>query len=431
MLLAAPGARAADEATLPVPAATPPAPATANAPEAHALAAAPAVTFRARQELLSAKATSYLWDQRLDAESGKIGKTQVRFLQALAVLALAADGRDRDPRYRERLLKVAAELREPINDLARESGPPRKVFVGTSREALAFESHVVVALAYEQLAAMELGDLKLNETFLRGAESAIEYLLDYRKRGREYATAGGWPLNAYPYNRDRPDRRVTAWALTLLQTHQDQGGRVNAAALEEAPNFVFAAQRLAPALTPRLQTAEAVYREWLPKVRRGQTPTGEPLDQFNEYREYTRQLEEAGGFGLDRIGIVSADATALGLYCLGLFDHPDRERRVAAAAVLGRLPLNWEAQRFFMAQFFATRALRLHAGKYHTPDYETYLNRLLTLLEQQQAADGSFPLGSRGVEELTQMERIYTTAMCVLIVTADRGTLVFDRPPTR
>ena len=56
-------------------------------------------------------------------------------------------------------------------------------------------------------------------------------------------------------------------------------------------------------------------------------------------------------------------------------------------------------------------------------------HRLLALLEQKQAADGSFPLGSRGVEELSRMERVYTTAMCALIINCSRGNLLFDRLP--
>ena len=35
----------------------------------------------------------------------------------------------------------------------------------------------------------------------------------------------------------------------LLEAHKFNGGKVNSTALVEAPNFVFAAQRLAPKLT--------------------------------------------------------------------------------------------------------------------------------------------------------------------------------------
>jgi hypothetical protein len=112
---------------------------------------------------------------------------------------------------------------------------------------------------------------------------------------------------------------------------------------------------------------------------------------------------------------------------MGLCDFEDAARLDAAAQTYVRMPLAWDAQRFFMTQFFATRGLWLYSQRTRSLDFCNYMNRLLTLLEQKQDADGSFPLGSLGVEELNQMERVYTTAMCVLIVNANRGNLVFDR----
>ena len=109
--------------------------------------------------------------------------------------------------------------------------------------------------------------------------------------------------------------------------------------------------------------------------------------------------------------------------------QPDAERQQAAAQALTRLPLNYEAQRFFEAQFFAVRGLHYYSETWRSGDFLAYMNRLLTLLEQRQAADGSLPPGSRGVEEINQMERVYSTAMAVLIVNCNRGLLVSDRQP--
>jgi hypothetical protein len=383
--------------------------------------------LRERQQRLSTKAVSYLWDQRMDAESGRIGKAQMRYLHALCYLALAADGGADDPRYAERKAKVIASLRQPLAELEASAGEDSRIFVGTSRETLAFETHAVVALAYEQLAAEDLGDPALNELFFRGAESAIAYVMDFRKRGRTYENAGGWPVNAAPYNQSRPDRRCTVWQLLLLKTHAAAGGKVDATALEEAPGFVFAAQRLAPEITPEVREAEKTFREWQPRLRRSERPPEAVRDDLNDYYEFRRRSEEAGGFGLDALGIITPGATAIGLYTMGLCDFEDAARLDAAAQTYVRMPLAWDAQRFFMTQFFATRGLWLYSQRTRSLDFCNYMNRLLTLLEQKQDADGSFPLGSLGVEELNQMERVYTTAMCVLIVNANRGNLVFER----
>ena len=385
--------------------------------------------LESRQRQLSSKAIAYLWDTRMDRESGRIGKTQGRFLQALCYLALVADGSDQREEYRERLEKVIASLRQPLAELAENPDSQRKIFVGTSRESLALETHAVIALAYEQLAASDLGNPGENELFSAGAESAIEYLMDFRNRGRDYARAGGWPVNTAPYNRNRPDRRCTAWQLLLLKAHTYNGGKVNSTALTEAPSFVLAAQRLAPPLTDELKAAQTAHAEWAPKMRRGQQPPEDLREPINEYLEYTRQLEESGGFGVDTIGIVTPGATAVGLFTLGSFAADDRQRFSAAAEAYVRMPLAWDAQRFFLTQFFAVRGLHRYSQQYRTLDFHQYMNRVLTLMEQKQESDGSFPLGSSGVEELTQMERVYTTAMCVLIINCNRGNLLFDRAP--
>lgn len=386
--------------------------------------------LRIRQQRISTKAISYLWDQRLDRETGRIGSVQGRYLQALAFLALASDGSADDPRYQERLEKIIESLKQPISELADKAGSAdSKIFVGTSRETLAFETHAMVALAYEQLAAQELGNPSLNELFFRGGESAIAYIMDFRKRGRNYDNAGGWPVNAAPYNLNRPDRRCTVWQLLLMKAHMYAGGKVDSTALEEGPNFMFAAQRVVPETTDALREAEKTYKEWSPRLRKGEPVSEAVRDRLNDFFEYRRQLEDAGGFGLDTIGIITPGATAIGLYTMGLFRFDDDARYHAAAQAYVRMPMAWDSQRFFMTQFFATRGLMMYSERFRTLDFCTYMNRLLTLMEQKQEADGSFPLGSYGVEELNQMERIYTTAMCALIVNCNRGSLVFDRPP--
>ena len=384
--------------------------------------------LRVRQERISAKAISYLWDQRMDRTTGRIGKVQARYVHALCWLALVSDGSADAPLYRERVEKVIASLRQPIEELADKAGAESKIFVGTSRETLAFETHAVVALAYEQLAAADLGNPAQSELFARGAESAIAYIMDFRKRGRNYDTAGGWPVNAAPYNLNRPDRRCTVWQLLLMKAHTYAGGKVDSTAMEEGPNFIFAAQRVAPEMTDSLREAEKTYKEWIPRIRRGEPVTEQVRDRLNDFYEYRRQLEDAGGFGLDTIGIITPGATAVGLYTMGLFRFEDAARYRAAVQAYVRMPLAWDAQRSFMTQFFATRGLLMYSERFQTLDFCTYMNRLLTLMEQKQDADGSFPLGSYGVEELNEMERVYTTAMCVLIVNCNRGNLLFDRP---
>lgn len=385
--------------------------------------------LRERQARLSAKAVSYLWDQRMDRETAKIGKVQMRYLHALCYLALVADGSAADPKYKERLAKVVESLRQPIAELADRANGESKLYVGTSRDTLAFETHAVVALAFEQLAAADLKDLAISELFFRGAESAIAYIMDFRKRGRNYENAGGWPVNAAPYNQSRPDRRCTVWQLLLLKAHAYAGGKVDSTAMEEGPGFIFAAQRVTPEATASVREAEKTYREWLPRLKRGEAVPEAVRDDLNDYYEYKRQCEEAGGFGIDTIGIITPGATAIGLYTMGLFPYEEAARCHAAVQAFVRMPLAWDAQRFFMHQFFATRGMWMYSQRFRTLDFCNYMNRLLTLMEQKQDADGSFPLGSYGVEELNQMERIYTTAMCVLIVNCNRGTLIFDRPP--
>lgn len=403
---------------------------------AHAAAAPPAVDsarmeqavgeLAPRQRALSSKAIAYLWDQRLDPATGRLGKTQTRFLQALAYLALVADGGAGKPEYQERLAKVVASLRQPLEELAERPESRAKIFVGTSRESLALETHAVVALAYEQLAASELEAPAENALFLAGAASALDYALDYRCRGRNYAQAGGWPVNTAPYNRNRPDRRATAWQLLLCDAHARNGGQVNSTALTEAPNFILAAQRLAPPLTEELQKAEEAHAEWAPKMRRGLQPPEALRGPINEYLDYQRQVQESGGFGVDTIGVVTPGATAVGLYTLGVYAPEEEPRFTAATEAFLRMPLAWDAQRFFLTQFFAVRGLQRYSQEYRTLDFAQYMARLLTLMEQKQESDGGFPLGSSGVEELTQMERIYTTAMCVLIINCNRGNLVCD-----
>jgi len=384
--------------------------------------------LQARRERISDKAIAYLWDTRLNTETGTIGKVQPRYLQALAILALAADGKLEDPVYADRLALVAGDMAQPLSRIELGSAP-RKLFVGTSNDVLAFETHAVVALAYQQLAISRRIDAEQSERLQLGVAGAIEYMLDYRKRGRTYDTAGGWPVNSMAYNRNRPDRRCTAWQLLLLKTHSYVGADVDTTAMTEAPNFILAAQRQAPEMDAELQVAKDAYDEWLPAMRSGKAIPKDARDAMNRWLEYERKREESGGFGIDTIGIVTPSATAVGLWTLGMFEPDAKERYASAATAYQRMPMSWDAQRFFMTQFYATRGLHLYTERYGVPDYWVYLNRLVTLMEQQQSADGSFPLGSRGVEELTQMEKVYTTAMCVLILNADRGTLLFDQPP--
>ena len=307
--------------------------------------------------------------------------------------------------------------------------PPPKLFVGTSDDALAFETHAVVALAYQQLATARLPTLDDNQRLQLGASAAIAYILDYRKRGRTYDSAGGWPVNSMTYNRNRPDRRCTAWQLLLLKTHGYTGAEVDSTALTEAPQFILAAQRLVPPLDAELEKARDAYDQWAPALRRGEDLPDDARDAVNRWLAYERQREDAGGFGLDTLGIVTPSATAVGLWTLGVFAPEEQARQRDAADAFQRLPLSWDAQRFFLTQFFAVRGLWLYSQRHDRPDYWLYLNRLVTLMEQKQHADGSFPLGSRGVEELNEMEQVYTTAMCVLILNADRAALLCDRLP--
>lgn len=384
--------------------------------------------LRRRQEAVSAKGVTYLWDVRMDRKTGQIGFTQTRFLQALCVLALAADGGLERPEYKGRLDKVLSSLKEPIASLAKDGGRRDEVYLGTSNEYLSFETHAVIAIAYEQFAGASL-PARESDLFLKGAAAAIDYIMQHRKRGRDAARCGGWPVNASPHLRNRPDRRCTAWQLLLLKCHQYHGGKVNSTALKEAPNFIFAAQRVAPPKTERIVQAEKLYREWSSRMRKGVRPPQEIADKINDYLEYARLLRESGGFGLDTLGIVTPSATAVGLFTMGLCGFGDDERYAAAAKAMQKTPIAWDAQRFFLTQFFATRGLYTYSRKHGSSDYHQYLDRLLTLMEQKQEADGSFPLGSKGVEELTKMEKVYTTAMCVLIANTGRGNLIFDRAP--
>lgn len=217
-------------------------------------------------------------------------------------------------------------------------------------------------------------------------------------------------------------------ATIAAQAHSYLGGKVDSTAMEEAPGFVFAAQRLPPEKTPRIAEVEKVALEWLPKIRQGQAAPEPIRELLNEHWEYKRRMEEAGGFGTDTIGITTPGATAVGLFVQGLFDAGEDRRHMAVQA-LARMPLAWESQRFFLNQFFATRGLWMYSERFKTLDFANHMNRLLTLMEQKQDDDGSFPMGSMGVEKLNMMERVYTTAMCVLIVNANRGNLVFDRIP--
>ena len=386
--------------------------------------------LRKRQEAISSKGIAYLWDLRMDPKTGQIGRSQTRFLQALCVLALAADGSLKAPRYQERLAKVLHDLKQPIATLSEGGSRKDEIYLGTSNEYLSFETHAVVAIACEQLAGAALPTEEA-ELFLNGAAAAIDYIMRHRKRGRDAARCGGWPVNVSPHLRNRPDRRCTAWQLLLLKCHQYNGAKANSTALKEAPAFIFAAQRVAPRKTEGITEGEKLYSQWSSRMRKGVRPPEEIADPINDYLEYFRLLDESGGFGLDTLGIVTPSATAVGLFTMGLFGFEDDERYAAAARAMQETPIAWDAQRFFLTQFFATRGLYFYAQRYGLPDYAQYMDRLLTLMEQKQESDGSFPLGSKGVEELTRMERVYTTAMCVLIANTGRGNLMFDRKPYR
>jgi len=98
-----------------------------------------------------------------------------------------------------------------------------------------------------------------------------------------------------------------------------------------------------------------------------------------------------------------------------------------ARSWLVRHPPNWYGPHFYPTHFFAVRALYRTRSPNGGKAFNDYFQRVVRMLRERQAPDGSFPFPPGEGSPTVAMGPGYSTAMAILILNVDRGFLPVDQ----
>lgn len=213
---------------------------------------------------------------------------------------------------------------------------------------------------------------------------AANYSLKLQNKGVGADYYGGWQRNDQTRVNDRI---LTTWYLLALRSAGLRGLPAPKGSISRAVEFVSASQKPGNAA----------------------------------------KAEERGGFSIDASGLPVRSATAAGLCALTMFDADNDKAIGGACEWLSRHPPRWHGPNFFESNFLAVRGLyrarHLDGGQ----KFRAYFSRLARILKERQNADGSFPFPPGHGGPILAMGQGYSTAMAILILNVDRGTMPMDK----
>jgi len=255
-----------------------------------------------------------------------------------------------------------------------------KSFLGGPEEPNA--DHALAALAVSELVGTAAGNAA-NQAMYKKARLAMEYSLEIQTQGTTPNYTGGWKA----HDRTRVnDRMLTAWFLLQMRAGTLLNEDVPGSSLERAVEFVEASQKGAAA----------------------------------------EKEDEKGGFSVGSAGLAVRSVTAAGMATMSLYD-PDETRLEMARSWLVRHPPNWYGPHFYPTHFFAVRALYRTRSPNGGKAFNDYFQRVVRMLRERQAPDGSFPFPPGEGSPTVAMGPGYSTAMAILILNVDRGFLPVDQ----
>jgi len=310
---------------------------------------------------------------------GSFGSSRQRLQTGAAVLAFLAAGER--PGAGARGDVIARACRWLLNS----SGATG--FVGDKESPT--ESHAIAALALCQLVGMGMSaeeDRKLYKASL----DALEYTLRSQDKAYGGRYSGGWT----PEPRSKVnDRKASGWQMAFIHAMQCAGTNIPKSAILRGSAFMMAS--------------------------------------FKRKDEQTSKYD-IGGFSYDADGLPVVAISAAGFYCMEAFGEPATERQLASEWFTNNPPV-WNGPHFYDAQFFAVRALKLHASSSGDEKarerFREYMREVTEVLRNQQRPDGSFDVPPGNAEYTKEMGATYATPMAVLVLNCDRNLLPMDTGP--
>jgi len=333
----------------------------------HSASAGDIHPLRKEREIMVERALRYLSGQVAD---GRLGDSRPKAVSALYILAaLSAGVEPGEGPVGVMIVEVAAWLRSQEGASLGDAEDPHA-------------DHVLASLALQQMTGEAPGRDE-NLALFRKSLEALQYSLDAQDKGMQPEYTGGWA----PQLQGTVNERVlSAWFLWQLRGAELWQVRVGRGALNRGIAFVLASQKPPDAPKP----------------------------------------DERGGFSVGPDGLAVASASAAGGFALALFGEEDA-RTGAALDWLNRHPPRWYGPDFFNTNVFASRALWRARHLDDGAAFVSYFSRLTRLLRERQSGDGSFPFPPGHGGPVLAMGPSYSTAMAVLMLTADFGHLPMDQ----
>jgi len=327
----------------------------------------PHLLQREREEMTE-RALQYLAGQVKD---GRLGEKRPKAVTAVFILSALSAGVTPDESPAGKAVLESADWL-----LSQSAGAS----LGGTAEPHA--DHALVALALQQLVGVCDGE-KLNRALYAKSLEALQYSLEVQDKGTQAKYKGGWTSSPQATVNDR---MLTSWFLLQLRGAGLWQAKISKSSLRRASAFVLASQK------------------------------GPDAPKENE----------RGGFSVGADGLTVRSSTAAGAIVLALFNK-DPEKRAAVSDWLKRTPPRWYGPDFFNTGVFAARALWRTRETDGGTIFNQYFSKLTRLLRERQQSNGSFPFPPGHGGPIVAMGPAYSTAMAILILNVDRGSLPLDQ----
>ena len=334
-------------------------------------------------------------------EDGSFGAVQPHLQTAVAILAflsVESPPQEDDRQLIERAVAYLDKTSRPSGDLG--------------DDLFRTESHAISATAL--MSGLEhVRDQELRTRAAKKLYRAIRLLQQLQDRSSSSASRGGWKMEGRKGSRN--DRRASAWALLCYLAARKYGIEVRSANTERAVRFMLGA-----------------------------------------FKRQAKEADQIGGFSVDTEGLAVASISSMGGWVLARFDGREEDVR-QNLAWLARHPIEWSGPNYFYTNFFRIRALkfsdprreallgfeRQKRGSVSLPgadgipgglqssdprgaQYRRAILRIFTQIKDHQLPSGSVSFPPGNAQNTVAMGPVFSTAMSVLIVNAERSRLVFD-----
>ncbi|MHC4885863.1 MAG: hypothetical protein ACYTGH_12345 [Planctomycetota bacterium] len=326
---------------------------------------------RSRRErgVMNERALAYLFSIQRE---GRVGEKRPKTVTGVFILACLANGIRLDhPEH-------GAKVEGAVTWLLKNSSTG---FLGGQDSPNA--DHAVAALALSQVVGSAPARGRNNVLYKRSL-AVVEHTLRLQDSGSNPDYTGGWR----PNQRTKTNSRVlTAWYLHLLHGAELAGAKISSSGRERAYDFVAASQK------------------------------GKDAEKKGEI----------GGFSVAAAGLPVRSVTTAGLAALSLNPEAEKDALTLAQGWLDRNPPVWYGPSFFESGFFGVRGLWRTRDLDQGEAYTRTFSRLVRLLKERQASDGSIPFPPGHGGPIVAMGKGYSTAMALLILNVDRGFLPIDQ----